>query len=168
MVGPTLEDLAARYDDPVRTSSRIGISSARYESAVERGDPGAWGVGALVVHDGRALFVREGDIWLLPGGRLEPGESPATGAEREVEEETGVAVEVTGLAAIAEQTFVHPNGEDAFDFHFATFLGEPLTTELAADPGRPDEGIDEVAWRAEVPKNTFDRDLVARLVAAYV
>jgi 8-oxo-dGTP diphosphatase len=55
-------------------------------------------VGA-VVHDaaGRLLLVRRGrdphrGRWSLPGGRVEAGESPEQAIEREVREETGLAV----------------------------------------------------------------------------
>ena len=46
---------------------------------------------------GRVLLVRQragafAGSWLLPGGRVEPGERPAAAAEREVREETGCRV----------------------------------------------------------------------------
>jgi ADP-ribose pyrophosphatase YjhB (NUDIX family) len=164
----TPSELLARYEDPSRKAERIEIAPERFQRGLERGDDGAWGVGALVVDRGRVLFVREGDTWLLPGGRLKVDESPEAGAKREVEEETGVVVEITDLAAVAEQTFVREDGDAAYDFYFATFLAEPRSTDLAADPGRADEGIDGVAWLPEVPENTFDRDLVVRLVRTHV
>jgi ADP-ribose pyrophosphatase len=53
-------------------------------------------VAAVAVHDdGRVVLVRQyrypiGDfLWELPAGLLNPGEDPATGARRELEEETG-------------------------------------------------------------------------------
>lgn len=162
------DELAARYDDPYRKTERIELSTERFEKGIERGDDGAWGVGALVFRDGRALFVREGDTWLLPGGRLEPGESPPAGARREVRGETGIEIKVTGLGAIAEQKFVREGTGETYEFCFATFLGEPTTASPKAAAQPSDDGIDEVAWRREVPTNTFDYDLVARLVGTYV
>jgi acetyl-CoA carboxylase carboxyl transferase subunit beta len=56
--------------------------------------------GAVVRDDtGRLLLIRRGTEpskgrWSLPGGRLEPGETPPQAAEREVLEETGVVVSV--------------------------------------------------------------------------
>ncbi|MBD3349749.1 MAG: NUDIX domain-containing protein, partial [Candidatus Eisenbacteria bacterium] len=57
---------------------------------------------AVVVRDGRALLVRRRYLpkagqWCLPAGFVEPGESPAESAAREVLEETGLAVEITGI-----------------------------------------------------------------------
>jgi ADP-ribose diphosphatase len=54
-------------------------------------------VAALPVHaDGRLVLVRQyrhpvaEHVWELPAGRLDPGESPAAGARRELEEEVGL------------------------------------------------------------------------------
>ncbi|WP_254837805.1 NUDIX hydrolase [Natronomonas marina] len=167
-MSPTPDELAARYGDVYRKAERIEIDAERFDRGIERGDDGAWGVGALVVDSGRVLLVREGDIWLLPGGRLESDETPEAGAVREVREETGVDAEITGLGAIAEQTFRRDGSAATFDFRFATFLADPVSTDIAADPGRPGEGIDEAAWHGDVPENTFDRDLVVRLAREFM
>lgn len=165
---PSTEALLARYDDAYRKSERIEIGSARFEKGVSRGDDGAWGVGALVVQDGRGLLVREGDTWLLPGGRLEADEAPEAGARREVREETGLEVEITGLGAVAEQTFVRRGSSDSYEFTFVTFVATPAAPDARAPTTPPDPSIDEVAWLSEVPENTFDRGLVDRLFDAYV
>ncbi|MCX2925401.1 NUDIX hydrolase [Streptomyces sp. NEAU-W12] len=60
---------------------------------------------AVVVRDGRLLLARSpvpgGDPeWVLPGGGMEHGEDPYDTVRREVEEETGYRVEVTGLLGV--------------------------------------------------------------------
>jgi 8-oxo-dGTP diphosphatase len=51
---------------------------------------------------GRLLLVRRCDTgdWELPGGHVDPGESASDTAVRETVEESGVTVEITGLAGI--------------------------------------------------------------------
>lgn len=64
-------------------------------------------VGAIVVRDGALLMVRRGrppaaGSWSIPGGRVEPGEAVTDAVAREVAEETGLEVEVLGLAGVFE------------------------------------------------------------------
>ena len=74
------------------------------------------GVGAIVFDDaGRALLIERGrppgaGLWSIPGGRLEPRETLAQAVSREVREETGLIVEVGGLACVVERM--------ADDYHF--------------------------------------------------
>jgi 8-oxo-dGTP diphosphatase len=56
---------------------------------------------AAVFRDGRVLIARRANppqLWSLPGGKVEPGESDAQAAVREVREETGVDCEIVALA----------------------------------------------------------------------
>lgn len=53
--------------------------------------------------DGRVLVVRpvfSGRDWMLPGGRVERGETPHVAAARETREETGLEVEVERLRLV--------------------------------------------------------------------
>lgn len=59
------------------------------------------GTGAVVIHRGCLLMVQRAGAhgagtWSVPGGWVEFGEDPFDGAAREVEEETGIIVEVLG------------------------------------------------------------------------
>lgn len=160
----TPDDLIARYGGDVhRQSKRRELPRERWERANDRGAGDRWGTGALVERDGQLLLVRQDGQWFLPGGMLEPGETHAAGARREVREETGVDVEITELLALSEQTFVNAADGRTFEFAFATFHGVPHGTRLADDPGLEDEEIEAAAWHAEVPLETFDRALVVRL-----
>lgn len=189
MVDPTPDALAAGYDDPHRKAERIVVDDDRFERTVAGGD-GGWGVGGLVFDAGRTLFVREGETWLLPGGRLEGDESPEAGAIREIREETGIDVRITGLGAIAEQTLVHEETGETGVLYFATFHAEPAAPGFGTSSGATAGGavsgtkeeppreppaerptpkptarrIDEAAWLSDVPETTFDRDLVVRLL----
>ncbi|OJG07885.1 NUDIX hydrolase [Pseudonocardia alni] len=51
---------------------------------------------------GRLLMIHkiDNDKWALPGGGMDLGESIADAAVREVAEETGLSVEITGLVGI--------------------------------------------------------------------
>jgi len=65
---------------------------------------------------GRILLARRADTgnWELPGGRVEPGESAIDAVVREVAEETGVTISVTGLSGVYTDpgyVMVYPTGE---------------------------------------------------------
>ena len=61
--------------------------------------------GVLIVNEGRVLLVRRkyeprvGD-WCIPAGFMEAGETPEQTAIREVHEETGLIVQLTGLFGV--------------------------------------------------------------------
>lgn len=59
-------------------------------------------VAAVIEHDGRFLACRRAPHkaaagkWEFPGGKVESGESPAEALEREIREELGIGIQVTG------------------------------------------------------------------------
>ncbi|MBT5030997.1 MAG: NUDIX hydrolase [Proteobacteria bacterium] len=65
-------------------------------------------VGAVVVNEDKILLVRQSKghqlegQWTTPWGRVEDGESPMNAAIREVKEEGGIEVSVTGLLGVLE------------------------------------------------------------------
>ena len=64
-------------------------------------------VSAAIFRDGKILLVRRArspgnGLYSLPGGRVEFGESLHTALHREVDEETGLKIEILGLAGWRE------------------------------------------------------------------
>ncbi len=99
-------------------------------------------VATVVVRDGRLLLVEESingqAVLNQPAGHLEPGESLAAAAVREVLEETGWQVELT--AFIGCYQWIAPDGTAFLRFAFA---GDPV----AHDPTLPlDAGILRALW----------------------
>jgi 8-oxo-dGTP diphosphatase len=72
--------------------------------------PFSMAVKAVILDDeGRCLLIRRSahntnfiGCWEWPGGKLDPGESFDVGLEREVMEECGLTVDLTGLAGAME------------------------------------------------------------------
>jgi ADP-ribose pyrophosphatase YjhB (NUDIX family) len=85
--------------------------------------------------DGGILLVRRLDNgnWELPGGRVEFGESAVAAAVREVREESGVSVKITGLVGVYSDPghiLVHSDSgevrqEVAICFHALPVDGDP-------------------------------------------
>ena len=86
--------------------------------------------------DGDILLIHktDNDLWALPGGGHDVGESIADTVVREVKEETGVDVEVTGIVGLytdPRHVMVYDDGEvrQQFSICFSTkLLGGDLTT----------------------------------------
>ncbi len=68
----------------------------------------AIGVGGVVFNGDQVLLIQRGQPpaqgwWSIPGGKQEPGESLVEACQREVAEETGLAVTVQHLVAVVER-----------------------------------------------------------------
>ncbi|MGH3716451.1 MAG: NUDIX hydrolase, partial [Micromonosporaceae bacterium] len=93
------------------------------------------------------LLIKRGDngLWALPGGAQDIGESTREAAVREVREETGLHVRVTGLVGIysdPRHVIAYDDGEVRQEFSIV-FTAEPLAGEL-----RPSDESVRVEWVA--------------------
>ncbi len=118
---------------------------------------------AVVERDGKVLVARRkaglvaGGLWEFPGGKLEEGEDPRRGLERELEEELGVRARAGELLCSV------PFEGSSTSFELIVFR-----TELLSDDFRPTDH-DEILWLepGEMDEGVFskpDRPVV-RLLA---
>ena len=104
------------------------------------------GVGAVVVREGKILMVKRGsppgeNLWAIPGGLLELGESLQEGAEREIFEETGVRIKA-GQPVYAFD-FLKRDAEGRLRFHYV--IVDLEATYLTGEIRAADDAID-VRW----------------------
>jgi len=115
--------------------------------------------------EGRVLLVRRGrppfeGRWALPGGFVENGETTESACVRETREETGLEVEVEGLAGVYSRPERDPRGHTvSVVYRCRAVEGEPRGADDAA----------EARWFAphELAKLAFAFDH-AEIVAAHV
>jgi mutator protein MutT len=89
--------------------------------------------------DGRVLIATRtkppaSDVWSLPGGKVEAGETLEEAALRELQEEVGVEARILGFNRHVE--IIHREPDDRVSHHFvvASFVGEWVGGEPMAGP----------------------------------
>jgi 8-oxo-dGTP diphosphatase len=112
------------------------------------------GVTAVIRDGERFLLARHSisELWSLIGGGIEPGEEPSEALVREVLEETGAEIRITGLVGAyggEQMTGTYPNGDRV---GYVTIAYE---CELLS-PAAPDmDELIEVGW--------FERSAITQL-----
>ncbi|GAA4545949.1 NUDIX hydrolase [Amycolatopsis samaneae] len=95
--------------------------------------------------EGRILMIRrtDNDLYSIPGGQLELGETLAEAAVREVREETGIECEVTGVIGLysdPQHVIAYDDGEVRQEFSIC-FRGRVMSGKL-----RTSTESSEVFW----------------------
>lgn len=120
---------------------------------------------------GRILLVKHGDtdLWVLPGGAIEPEETPADAAVREMWEETGLTVDLLGILGVyggPEFVVEYSNG-DRTSYVMTVFEGrvtggrlnpvDDEITEATYFPAYQVAGLSVQAWVRTVLPVVFKR-----------
>lgn len=112
----------------------------------------------------RVLMIRrtDNDLHSIPGGQVEPGETLTQAVAREVNEETGINVEVTGLIGIysnPSHVIAYDDGEVRQEFSIC-FRAKPVSGQprLSAESS-------EVRWvdLASLPELTVHPSITHRI-----
>jgi len=105
-------------------------------------------VGAAILRDGRVLAARRtspataAGRWEFPGGKVEPGETPAQALVREIAEELGCRLQVTGWL----EGEVAIGATHVLTVALATVEGEPMPHEHDALVWLGLDELDRVDW----------------------
>jgi 8-oxo-dGTP diphosphatase len=108
-------------------------SASTHDSTQPSGKPPTHAGGVVVRRDGETLRYlvvtskTESRSWVLPKGRIEPGESPSQTAHREVLEEAGVDASVLELLDTVE--FVGRKGPVRAEFFLMEFVRDGASSE---------------------------------------
>jgi 8-oxo-dGTP diphosphatase len=95
------------------------------------------GVGAVIVHEGRAVLVKRryeplAGKWSIPGGAVEVGETLEACVAREMLEETGFIVEVGPVIEVLDRITHDDSGRVLYHFVLVDYLCWPIGGELRA------------------------------------
>jgi 8-oxo-dGTP diphosphatase len=116
---------------------------------------------ALIVDDaGRLLVVRKRgtSVYMQPGGKPEPGETPAEPLSRELLEELGVHVPVPALQPLGRFTTSAANEAET------TLVADVFRT-MITEPGAAAAEIDDVRW---MHPDEFATTAVAPLITEHM
>lgn len=104
-------------------------------------------VKALIKHNGKFLILKEellgGDVWDLPGGKIEYGESPEEALKREVKEELDLEIDIQGSVGV--WFFFTQESSDQIICH--TYLCKPVgKVRIDTSKNPADEIFTELRW----------------------
>jgi ADP-ribose pyrophosphatase YjhB (NUDIX family) len=121
-------------------------------------------VRAAVISENKILLVKErGDGWTLPGGWVDPGESPSEAAVRETKEESGYDVSAVRLMAIYDRD---RQGHPPCPFHVYKLIFLCNLVGGSAKTSLETEGVDFFR-EDELPALSESRVLLAQVQRAF-
>ncbi|HEY5539125.1 MAG TPA: uracil-DNA glycosylase family protein [Thermoplasmata archaeon] len=152
----------AALAEPQRIRSRPPVPGRATREATSAG-------AAVFGQGGKILLLRRADeeIWCLPKGTVEPGETYEVAAVREVREETGLDARVVGPLTEVRYRFYWPPVKANFDKRVFYFLARRVRGRLGLEPT-----FDRARWCTRSDALRFlhyenDKDVIRAAFAAW-
>lgn len=113
-------------------------------------------VGVALIHSGRVLLTRRGKpprqgSWTLPGGGVELGETLEEAARREMQEETGLGLDVAGVIDAVDVILRDKGGRVQYHYVIVDFLGLNPVGQV-----RPMSDAQDARWVSQAELPAFD------------
>ena len=104
------------------------------------------GVGAVIWRDDKFLLIQRGKPprereWSLPGGAQHVGETVRETCLREIKEETGLTVEITGLLDVIDGIFKDGDGQVEHHYTLVDF-----TARWVSGDAKAADDVTDVRW----------------------
>jgi ADP-ribose pyrophosphatase YjhB (NUDIX family) len=100
----------------------------------------------IIHHDERIVLIQRAKepfagSWTFPGGAVDLGETVRDAARREALEETGLEVELEGVAAVIDNVVRDPSGQVRYHYVIIDYLAHPVAGSL-----RPGTDAQDARW----------------------
>ena len=125
------------------------------------------GVGAVILIDGKIVLVKRryeplAGQWSLPGGTLELGETLEAGVAREMQEETGLVVEVGPVIEVFDRILLDEERKVRYHFVLVDYLCRRIAGTLKSDSDASDVALVDPAALAPYHLAPKAPDVIAR------
>ena len=123
---------------------------------------------AAIFRDGEILIARRAksvaqNVWSLPGGHIEPGETAREAARRELHEETAITAEILGLVDVNDVVIRNAAGFLTAHYVISVFFGR----WTAGEPVAGDDCLEaRFVQPGAVAQFTTTKDLTAFIARA--
>lgn len=121
--------------------------------------------GAVVFNDDRVLLVKRKDppsqnLWAIPGGKVQPGETLEESVKREILEETGIVISVGEIVHVFDM--IERSSDGAVSVHYVII---DFNAEYCSGDLKPGDDALEVRWVSKeeivnLPVNQTSRTLL--------
>ena len=113
-------------------------------------------VGVVILEEGRIALVRRDKEpsrgrWTFPGGVVELGETLQDAARREAAEETGLLVEVGGVATVIDNVVRDDMGRIRYHYVIVDYLARPIGGRL-----QPGSDVSDGRWFSSAELDALD------------